>query len=119
MMKLEPLVAVGVLASTALTDAVYVLFNAAVCATPSTPSRNVEQHLVSAVGICRHQLYAQCGLCDLRRGRVMDRRVLRDDVAAPWTRRVLNAATGRDSSRPMKAATRYARGKKTIFTPFP
>ncbi len=29
-MKLEPLVAVGVLASTALTDAVYVLFNAAV-----------------------------------------------------------------------------------------
>ena len=30
MMKLEPLVAVGVLASTALTDAVYVLFNAAV-----------------------------------------------------------------------------------------
>jgi hypothetical protein len=30
MMRLEPLVAVGVLASTALTDAVYVLFNAAV-----------------------------------------------------------------------------------------
>jgi len=29
-MRLEPLVAVGVLASTALTDAVYVLFNAAV-----------------------------------------------------------------------------------------
>ena len=29
-MKLEPLVAVGVLASTALTDAVYVIFNAAV-----------------------------------------------------------------------------------------
>jgi hypothetical protein len=30
MMRLEPLIAAGVLASTALTDAVYVLFNAAV-----------------------------------------------------------------------------------------
>jgi len=54
-------------------------------------SRNMEQHLVSALVLCGHQLYRELGLRRLCRDRLMDRRLRVDDLSAPTGRR----ATGR------------------------
>jgi hypothetical protein len=102
-MRHEPLIGGGVLASTALTDAVYVLFNAAVAQRRRLGAAMVEQHLVSALRFRGNQLYAQSRLCNLRRGRLMDRRILRDDLA--WTQRRHIAVTASSRWDPWRFVT--------------
>ncbi len=62
----NPLIALGVMASTALTDAVYVLFNSAVSGKRRFAAANLEQHLVSAVRFRRHKLHRKPGLRAVR-----------------------------------------------------
>jgi len=49
----NPWIALGVFASTATTDAVYVMFNGAVSARPEGQGRQLEQHVISPVRVCR------------------------------------------------------------------
>jgi hypothetical protein len=55
---IDPLIAAGVLACTAVTDAAYVLFTAAVAAT-SAMGGKLERNLVSPLRLRRDQLYAE------------------------------------------------------------
>ena len=45
--------------------------------------RELEQHLVSALGLCGDQLYVELGLCGVRGGGRLDRRLLVDHRAEP------------------------------------
>ena len=51
----DPLIAMGVVASTAATDAVYVLFTAAVAVRRRERRGQLEQHLVPALSLCSDQ----------------------------------------------------------------
>jgi hypothetical protein len=63
----NPWIALGVVASTAATDAVFVMFNGAVSAWRPSKSRELEQRLVSALGVCRDQLHEKSALSCLPR----------------------------------------------------
>ena len=82
MAHLEPWLAVGVLLSTAATDAVYVMFNAAVSSQRRVPAATWSSvwYLLSAV--CGDQLYEELGVCVLCGGGVMDWGVWVDDAVA-------------------------------------
>jgi len=56
--QINPLVAMGVLASTAATDSAYVFFNA-LSPADGACGRELERHLVSSVRLRSHQLYGK------------------------------------------------------------
>ena len=58
-LAINPLIALGVLASTAVTDAAYVFFNAAVSSRRRHMGRELERDLVHVVGVRGHQLYRE------------------------------------------------------------
>jgi hypothetical protein len=68
-----------------LTDAVYVFFNAAVSARGRFARGDVEQRLVSARGVCGHQLHVELGVCAVRCARLLDRQLRVDHGARPRT----------------------------------
>jgi len=79
--QIHPWLSLGVFLSTAATDAVYVMFNAAVfCKTPCTGG-NVERGVVSVVGICSDQLYQELGIRWICRGGIVGRSFSVDDGA--------------------------------------
>jgi hypothetical protein len=83
MAHLDLWLALGVVVSTAATDAVYVMFNAAVSAQRRVPAATWSSGLVSAVGVCGDQLYEELGLCLFCGGGIVDWGLCIDDAAAP------------------------------------
>ena len=57
MFGIDPLIAAGVILATAATDAVYVMFTSTRGGTQTRARGDLEQHLVSAFFIRRHQLH--------------------------------------------------------------
>ncbi len=57
--QINPLVAMGVLASTAATDSAYVFFNAAVAGRRRVWAANWSAIWLSSVRLCSHQLYGK------------------------------------------------------------
>jgi hypothetical protein len=88
----NPLIAIGVLSSTATTDAVFVFFTAAVAARRRVAAANLERVLVPAVGVCGDQLYPEPGLCCIR-GRPA--RGSAPSFSIAWLRRDRELATPR------------------------
>ena len=86
MTQIQPWLALGVAASTAATDAVYVMFNAAVSARRRVPAASWSSvwYLLSAFAVISYT--PKLGLRMLRRGGLMDWRLLVDDAAAPRQR---------------------------------
>ena len=80
MVKLDALLALGVVVSTAATDAVYVMFNSAVSSKTARAGGYVEQRLVSAFGVCGDQLYEELGVCLFCCGGVVDWGLSFDDM---------------------------------------
>ena len=78
----NPLMALGVFASTAATDAAYVFFNAAVSSRRRVLGGALEFDLVYAVGVRSHQLHGKSVLCCVCGDRRLDRRFRLGDVAA-------------------------------------
>jgi hypothetical protein len=72
--------AIGVVLSTAATDAVYVMFNAAVSSQRRVPAATWRQRLVFVVGVCSDQLYEELGLCLFCGGGVVDWCLFVDDL---------------------------------------
>ena len=94
--SIKPWLALGVVASTAATDAVYVMFTAAVGARRQGAGGDVEQRMVFAFGVCGDQLHAELGVCLLRCDWVVAGRVCIGDVIATitWKRRRTARADG-------------------------
>jgi hypothetical protein len=95
---IDPLIAGGVVVATALTDAIDVQFTAAFAARRRVGGGVVEQRLVSARGLCGHQLYVEFCLSAVRRDWVLYRRVPVDHGAEPG-RGVPAPGKGRGSPR--------------------
>ena len=74
-LAINPLIAIGVVASTAATDAAYVFFNAAL-------GRELERDLVHAVGLRDDQLHGQRCLRRICGARIVARRFCFGDLAA-------------------------------------
>jgi hypothetical protein len=81
---INPLIALGVLASTAATDAAYVFFNAAVTGRPYLGGK-LERYLVFIIRIRGDQLYRKCGLCCVCSHGVVAWRVRLGNLAAAGT----------------------------------
>ena len=81
-MRIDPLIAAGVVACTALTDAVYVLFSAAVASRRRLHAANWSAlwYLLSAFAVISYT--QNVGLCPVRRRRLLARRLCFDDLAA-------------------------------------
>ena len=52
--NLNPVIALGVVLTTGLTDAAYVMFTSAVVAAKANPCSIVEQRFISALILCHH-----------------------------------------------------------------
>ncbi len=107
--EIDPLLALGVVAATAATDAVYVFFTSAVIARRRVPAANWSSvwYMLSSFAVIT---YTQNWLLRLLRGgRVVARRVCVDDVSA-WDTR---SSAGATESRPAflnRARARYRDG---------
>jgi hypothetical protein len=82
-LALEPLIAVGVVLATALTDAAYVMFTSAVIARKRVPAASWSSIWYLLSSFCGDQLHQLLGLCLLCRLRLLDRRLRLDDSSAP------------------------------------
>ena len=78
--QIHPLLAIGVVASTAATDAVYVFFTASVSGRRTNFRGDLEQRLVSALLVRGDYLHARLDVCALRGGGIVDRRLFLDDA---------------------------------------
>ncbi len=76
---IDPMIAAGAVLSTAVTDAVYVLFNSAV----SARRRFAAASLSRFWRLLADQLHVELGLCAVGRARLLDRRVPVDHRARP------------------------------------
>ena len=74
-LHINPLIAAGVLASTAATDATYVMFSAAVAARKRVPAASWSAFWYLLLGLRGDQLHAQCLLRAVRRGRLLGGRI--------------------------------------------
>jgi len=85
--QIHPWLALGVVASTAATDAVYVMFNAAVSSRRRVPAATWSSvwYLLSAFAV--DQLHEELGVCVFRGFRLVDRSISVDDTARQIARR--------------------------------
>src|SRR5580698_3029666 len=103
MAAIDPLTAGGVLLATALTDAVLCHVHVGRGGAKARARGDLEQHLVSALVLCRDLLYGELGLCRVCGNRFMARRICIDHFPASATRRAADRRRAGDLDTPAQS----------------
>ena len=92
-LDIDPLIAVAVVVATACTDAIYVMFTNAVVKRKRFPAATWSSIWYMLSLVRGHHLHPPLGLCAVRGGRLVHRRLCDHDL--PASRPRLSAAAGR------------------------